>query len=285
LKIRVCKALTVSKSQADPSGGIHADNFEILYLTNGRASFAWAGHSCELDAPAVFLIGPSTPHVLESLDPEIGCCFLELSNVNDPFLTTANMDRWNLFQSNKMNGAYSTFTNAIEQSLLFIHRLYVTGEVAHYEELEQACLLELNKIFKLIAYILQSASNEGGHRAGKKSRRSAQEAVNILIDFMEWRYSDEITLKMLADLVYLNPSYLVRVFKEHTQLTPFQYLQNLRLNAATSFLTRSDLPLKVIVEKTGFNSIHYFCRLFRKTYGESPIRWRGRQLDMSGERR
>lgn len=282
MKIRVCKALTVSKSALAPSGGIHADHFEILYITKGKAKFQWAGHTCELEAPAVYLIAPSTPHVLESLDPEIGCCFLELSDVDEPFLSTSNIDRWNLLQPHLRSGAYATFTTAIEQTLLFVHRLILTEEVLLHKELEQVCLLELRKIFKLIAHVLHAASNESGKRAGYGHKWSAQEAVNILIDFMEWRYSDAITLKMLSELVHLNPSYLVRVFRQQTNYTPIEYLQTLRLKAAVSYLTRSNLPLRSIVDKTGFNSIHYFCRLFRKHYGDSPIRWRERQKLQAG---
>ncbi|MBM7564100.1 AraC family transcriptional regulator [Paenibacillus sacheonensis] len=282
MRIRICKALTISDSAA-PAGGIHADNLEILYITKGRARFQWAGHCLELHAPAVFLIAPSTPHVLESLDPEIGCIFLELSEADDPFLTTANIDRWNLLQAAAIDDARAPFAGEIERSLQYVHRLFLTREVRPNDELEQVCLLELNKIIRLIAHILRYSSLEGGPCARSQNKWSPQETIDILIDFMEWRYSDDLTLDMLAELVHLNPSYLVRIFKKHTGRTPFEYLQTLRLKAAVSYLLRSELPLRVIAEKTGFNSIHYFCRLFRKTYGDSPIRWRDKQAELAAE--
>lgn len=267
----------MSRTAQKPSGGIHADRFEILFIAKGRVRFSWAGHACESEAPLIFLVAPSTPHALESLDPEIGCYFLELSEVDDPMLTAANIDRWNLNQPRWIDDPYAPFWSEIEHALLFVHRLQLLRETGHHEALEQACLLEIGKVFKLVAHILSSTGDDNRLLSGKKHRWSAREAVDIVINFMEWRYGEEITLKMLSDLVHLNPSYLVRVFKAHTNYTPFEYLQTLRLKAAVSYLTRSSLPLRVIVEKTGFNSIHYFCRLFRKTYGDSPIRWRDRQ--------
>ncbi|MDF2834365.1 MAG: hypothetical protein K0Q63_5 [Paenibacillus sp.] len=283
MKIRICKALTISKTADAPSGGIHAHHLEILYITKGRAKFQWAGHSLELCAPAVFVIAPSTPHILESLDPESGCIFLELGEADDPILTTANIDRWNLLQAHIIDDTRAIYVSEIERTLQFVHHLYLTRAARSHHELEQVCLLELSKIFRLIAHILRSSSLETGNRARGTAKWSSQETVDILIDFMEWRYSDNITLDMLAELAHLNPSYLVRIFKRHTGHTPFEYLQSLRLKAAVSYLMRSDLPLRVIVEKTGFNSIHYFCRLFRKTYGDSPIRWRDKQAGHTGE--
>ncbi|MCD9022444.1 AraC family transcriptional regulator [Cohnella silvisoli] len=272
MKIRTCNSITISKSEASPLGGIHTDHFEILYITKGSAKFQWAHNCSVVEAPAIFLISPSTPHVLESMGAEMTCCFLEISEVDDPFFTTYHVDRWNLMQSDKTTSSHTLLTSTMQHSLDFIYHLFSTREARQHEELEQVCLLEVQKIFKLITHILLSASKQGS--SGQKKKWSAHETVDILINYMEWRYSDEITLEMLSDLVHLNPSYLIRVFKEQTQCTPFEYLQTLRMKAAVSYLTRSDLPLRTIVEKTGFNSIHYFCRLFKKKYGDSPVRWR-----------
>jgi AraC-like DNA-binding protein len=273
LKIRICNTITISKSAVSPSGGIHADNFEILHLNKGSAKFQWAGNSCEVEAPAIFLISPSTPHLLESLGAELSCCFIELIEVGDDLFTPHNVDRWNLMQSQNIKAASALFTSTIEQSLDFINHLYLTGAAKQHKELEEVCLIEVQKIFKLITHILHFTSNQAPSTV-QKIKWSAHEAVEILIDYMEWRYKDNITLKMLSDLVHLNPSYLIRVFKQHTNHTPFEYLQNLRMKAAVSYLTKSNLPLRTIVEETGFNSIHYFCRLFKKIYGDSPVHWR-----------
>ncbi|MFC5402523.1 AraC family transcriptional regulator [Cohnella soli] len=272
MKIRTCNTVTINKSNT-ALGGIHVDSFEILYITKGRARFQWAHNSSEVEAPAIFLISPSTPHSLDSAGAEMSCCFLELSELNDPFFTTYNVDRWNLMQSQKVNASHPLFISSIQQSFDLIYQLFFTKMAKQHEELEQVCVLEVQKIFKLIAHILLSTSNQG-NMDGQKKKWTSLETVEILINYMEWRYSDEITLEMLSDLVHLNPSYLIRVFKEHTHCTPFEYLQTLRMKAAVSYLTRSDLPLKSIVEKTGFNSIHYFSRLFKKMYGDSPIHWR-----------
>ncbi|RXZ80902.1 AraC family transcriptional regulator [Paenibacillaceae bacterium] len=154
--------------------------------------------------------------------------------------------------------------------------MYLSQKANKYRELQQACLLEVAKVFKLITHILLAASNSA-LVTGAKVKWSTQEAIDMVINYIEWRYKDEITLTTLAEMVYLTPSYLIRIFKEHTGYAPIEYLQMLRMNAAASYLERTNLPMKVIIEKTGFNSVQYFCRLFKNKYGESPGQWRMKQ--------
>jgi AraC-like DNA-binding protein len=57
-------------------------------------------------------------------------------------------------------------------------------------------------------------------------------------------------------------------------MTPFQYLNNIRMNAAEKFLQNSDMSIQEIAIITGYQSIHYFSRSFKQKYGVSPIQWR-----------
>ncbi|MBP1992457.1 helix-turn-helix transcriptional regulator [Paenibacillus eucommiae] len=272
MKIRISNTLTISETDELPKGGIHVNTFEILYITKGTAKFHWADHCCETVAPAIFLVSPSTPHMVESIGKEISTFFLEITEMNDHFFTTSIVDSWNMMQSQEPTASSAYFHTAIQHSLDFICQLIHTYEAMQHENLQQICLLEVQKIFKLIAYILIYTSNQA--HSPDERKWSTHETIDILKNYMEWRYIDDITLKMLSQMVNFNPSYLVRIFKERTQYTPIEYLQLLRMNAAESYLTRTNLPLQKIIEKTGFNSVHYFCRLFKKKYGESPIQWR-----------
>jgi len=272
MEIRVCDALTVNQTEREPKGGIHLQIFEILYIMKGRARFHWAEHKCEVDAPAVFLVSPATPHLLENIGEELECCFLELTDMTDGFFTTPIVDRWNMMQGNEEEEKHNFYMENIRRSLQFISEMFTSQKANWHKELHQACLFEVEKIFKLMTHIMLMPSYT--LEDGEKNRWSTSEAIEIVINFMEWRYKDEITLKMLAEMVYLTPSYLVRVFKKHKGFTPIDYLMKLRMNAAASYLIRTNLPINTIIERTGFNSVHYFCRIFKKTYGSSPTQWR-----------
>ncbi|MFC3770127.1 helix-turn-helix domain-containing protein [Paenibacillus sp. GCM10012303] len=60
-------------------------------------------------------------------------------------------------------------------------------------------------------------------------------------------------------------------------------LSRLRLSAATSYLIHTGMSIQQISEETGFNSIHYFSRLFKQTYGVSPQQWRAERYNAAEE--
>lgn len=74
------------------------------------------------------------------------------------------------------------------------------------------------------------------------------------------------------------------MFKKQTNRTPFDYLRDLRLKAALRYLSATDLPISTIVEETGFKSVHYFSRLFKQIYGQSPSAWRMEQRSAEMDR-
>jgi transcriptional regulator GlxA family with amidase domain len=102
------------------------------------------------------------------------------------------------------------------------------------------------------------------------------EKIKELTRYMEVNYYLPTDLEQLANKVHLEKSYLGRAFKQAAGVSPMQYLNRLRLHAAISYLANTKMPVQQIAEATGFNSIHYFSRLFKQKYGCSPLEWRDR---------
>ncbi len=280
MKIRLCSAGSISKSADIPGGGMHPSIYEILHITGGKVRFRWMDNVCDAEAPAVFIMSVSTPHELTSLHSEAKFRFVELADWDQFPFTDKQVDQWNFMQSRKDIYSKTLLASSIIQSLDFVYHLQSTG-VAHQDpNLDEVCLLEIQKTYKLIAHILDSTSNEMPSSV-LKTKRKPREVADLLINYMDWRYKENITLETLAELAHLHPSYLVRMFKKQTKTTPFDYLRDLRLKAAVRYLSGSDMPISAIIEVTGFNSVHYFTRLFKQAYGQSPAEWRKqlRRLD------
>ncbi|UVI29627.1 helix-turn-helix domain-containing protein [Paenibacillus spongiae] len=273
MKIRVCGSGTLVRSDDLWAGGVHAANYEMLYIVSGKARFNWNGRVCIAEAPAMFLMPPLTPHQLQSISPEIKFRFLEITDIDESPLDREKMDKWNELQAHNDIFSRTVLAAALLESFDWIYRLHLTGEARQHPDLEQVCLLEVSKIYRLIAYCLDSTPLPAGN-PDQSPGRDVEQTVDQLVDFMEWRYKEEITLAALADLVHLNPSYLIRMFKKQKKVTPFEFLRDLRLKAAVSLLSGSTMPVQEIAHETGFGSVHYFCRLFKQTYGQSPAEWR-----------
>lgn len=80
----------------------------------------------------------------------------------------------------------------------------------------------------------------------------------------------EITLDQLSEQFNINKYYLIRLFKENYQETPIHFHLKKRLDAAKQLLQFTNFSITEVSEKTGFPSIHTFCRSFKNTEGMSP---------------
>ena len=83
----------------------------------------------------------------------------------------------------------------------------------------------------------------------------------------------EITLTELADKVGFNKTYFVKRFKILWGMPPMQFVNNQRLEIARRMLTTTDMSVSEIAEATGFRTLHYFSRAFKRNTGISPTEY------------
>jgi AraC-like DNA-binding protein len=77
-----------------------------------------------------------------------------------------------------------------------------------------------------------------------------------------------------ADKAGLSVSRLRTLFKQATGLSPKQYQLEARISRASRLLSDSSLPVGIIAEQTGFESVYHFSRQFKRMRGLSPVHYR-----------
>ncbi|MNC20980.1 Multiple antibiotic resistance protein MarA [compost metagenome] len=85
---------------------------------------------------------------------------------------------------------------------------------------------------------------------------------------------DELSLVRLAELVYFNPSYLSRLFKQETGLNLSDYINSSRMNKAMELLKNPDVKILEVAERVGYNSAANFARSFRRYAQMTPQEYR-----------
>lgn len=83
-------------------------------------------------------------------------------------------------------------------------------------------------------------------------------------------YTEKIYLENLCFIFGTNKTTLCRQFKESYGQTVVEYIHYLRIKSAKQLLRDKNMSVTEISEKLGFDSVHYFCRLFKKATGFSP---------------
>jgi AraC-like DNA-binding protein len=85
----------------------------------------------------------------------------------------------------------------------------------------------------------------------------------------------EIDLEDVASNIYMSYSWFRRLFKEYTGLSPYQYIQELRIQKSKELLTATTLTCQEIAYRIGFDNPMHFSSTFRKKTGLSPTKYRG----------
>ncbi|HEX3628029.1 MAG TPA: AraC family transcriptional regulator [Verrucomicrobiae bacterium] len=87
----------------------------------------------------------------------------------------------------------------------------------------------------------------------------------------------DLDMKLLAQELGVSYSRFRHRFTVHTGLSPHQYLLELRFVRARKLLAETELPIKEIAIRTGFEDVLYFSRVFRQRLNSTPSQWRDRR--------
>lgn len=83
----------------------------------------------------------------------------------------------------------------------------------------------------------------------------------------------EISLDAAAKMVGLGHPAFCIVYKKIFGRTFVSDLQKMRVKEACRLLLKGKLSLEEIAARTGFKSVNYFIRIFKKTKGTTPLKW------------
>lgn len=98
--------------------------------------------------------------------------------------------------------------------------------------------------------------------------------MDTVVTYIDAHYAEEITLEDLARECYANKYYLSHLFSRVRGESVGKYIQNRRLCEAKRLLGETTLSVREIAERVGFPDISYFCRVFKKEVGQTPLTYR-----------
>jgi transcriptional regulator GlxA family with amidase domain len=108
-----------------------------------------------------------------------------------------------------------------------------------------------------------------------KKGHSDADILKIQI-WLENRIGHNIAMEQVADEFGLSLRNLIRRFKDATEQSPAQYLQNLRIEKAKFLLENSQEAFEQITLQVGYEDGNSFRRLFKQRVGLAPSAYRKR---------
>jgi AraC-like DNA-binding protein len=98
------------------------------------------------------------------------------------------------------------------------------------------------------------------------------------IRYIQLNLHENLTVAHLARRANLNEDYFSRLFFRYTGQRPLTYLHEKRIERAQYLIATTSLPFTEVTEKTGFESLSYFAKIFKKVTSLTPGQYRQQNL-------
>lgn len=241
---------------------IHTHDFlEISIVLEGQANYTIEEQEFQLNAGQIMLFNPGTHHGEEqrtgtySHQLHIGLTNISLDGLKRNHLPTKK-----------------AILNLGEYQWEFLDKAWrlvkeYSEEQPEFQLMVKALIIEM---LVLILRSLEKVQDNTVTLALSKNAKRKQYLVNHAIYYLENHHTQEITLEQLADTLYVSPTYLSKVFKESTGMSPINYLIQVRLKHAKELLANEQLTIREISQAVGYQDAYHFSKLFKKYYGVSP---------------
>ena len=169
----------------------------------------------------------------------------------DRFITAAN----GLFCSAGLNAGL--------EIMVYLLRRYSHEEVG--EQVEHTFLADFRRSYQ----------HDFIHLADQS--RHTDEAILACQQWIELNYRMPITVHALAEKVNMSLRTFKRRFTEAKGEAPLHYVQKIRIEQGREYLKHSNKSVAEIAWEVGYEDPGHFNRLFKRTYGETPAKWRKAQ--------
>jgi two-component system sensor histidine kinase YesM len=106
-----------------------------------------------------------------------------------------------------------------------------------------------------------------------------EDSQGAVVEKVKQIIADNISLsnlqrEELAQMVYLSPGYLSRIFKKETGMSLSDYITRKRIVMAKQLLSKTNLSITAIAERVGLSYASYFTKLFKENVGMTPQEYR-----------
>ncbi|MDR6551986.1 AraC family transcriptional regulator [Paenibacillus qinlingensis] len=237
------------------------DYFLIHTVHAGKGTFEMCGRTYDCQAGDTFIIYP-------------GELFTYTADANTPWHYT-----WVAFTGRAASTTLAQIGMSPEQAVIsgstprtirhyyrHIRSSFRQSDFPQLEELEAEGWLRL---------LLHELGRVNTHHISVKhtAETDIKRQIGQAIRYLELQYTQAVSIEHLARNLGYHRTYLCKMFKQSTGLSPMQYLFNIRMERAKQLL-RTAMTIDQIASSVGFNDALYFSKQFHKWSGSAPSVYR-----------
>lgn len=163
-------------------------------------------------------------------------------------------------QKNKMIVLNTLLRKAIEPSK--VHPYYIDAISSKYSRIIE----EANEVPNEMMWQM---TRDYCAYVRRYSLKEYSPAVQKVMNYVNLNVAEPLTLKSLAAMCFISPSYLSALFKQETGSTLIDYINTQRVNRAAQLLVQNNHTIAAVAEEVGILDVNYFTKIFKRRW-ESP---------------
>ena len=110
---------------------------------------------------------------------------------------------------------------------------------------------------------------------------SNQSRFAYVVNYIQSHLHENITIEKLSNIACMSKPHFFRSFKAEFGISPLDYVIHERMKFAKKLLKNMKVSLVDVSFQCGFQSVNYFCTLFKKIEGLTPGQFRKNNLNFS----
>lgn len=253
MNIHACKRLNIDKQESVLF--FKEDTYTLIYIVSGKGKIVINSVSMSLQANTVVCVKPQCKAKISTTDGTLNSIYIQYSEGEADYLYMMS-----LF---KKNGPICSVHS--KETFFCFRNIEV--------EMERE---QVNRYY-LVAEIMQIFSQFTPSVQLKESRRYQNRYLQRAIDIIQQNPTIPISVNLLAERVNVDRSYLYRIFKKETGLSPWEYMIDYKLRLSEEKIKKKNENIQSIFNKLGFSSYYLAENKFKEKYGVTPREYRKRE--------
>lgn len=183
---------------------------------------------------------------------------------------SALIDPLKAIRSKNSNVAMEAYYKISLSLLSYINRCKLTEKIAFHLDQSRLMRIDLYESWEEAVQYIYQLSDVIFRLQSEEQKRRADKAIHYIQKFIEDHLGEDLSLVRLAEQVYLNPSYLSRLYKQVTGTNLSNFIDNARIKKVKELMEGENVKIHEVSRLVGYKTAVSFTRFFRKITGCSP---------------
>lgn len=252
--------------------------FELIFILASEGVRYVGNTFSNFSENDLVMLGPDLPHCWKNSDQHNGIASALVIQWTKDLLGAGWMERKEFAEIKRLHilsGKGIKFSPRVSQKLRPL-LISLIEEPSSFE-----------KIIKLVTVLQQLSYSDDYYLIcaedfSDSSKVPDNERLNKICLHLKTHYKEKITLSDMASLVCMTEASFCRFFSKLMKKTFFCFLNEYRINTACKMLVESDLQIARICDQSGFESISFFYRQFKRFRHCSPHFYRNKFKNAGG---